>query len=100
MATVGNVNEVLEGHVVLDLECLDRVYLNAYVPTLQVGGQVVTFFSRHRDRPIASPRLFRQMGEGLPPGRGRVRRAQPHAGAALRPARPPDRQDPPLLRGV
>jgi len=23
VATVGNVNEVLEGHVVLDLECLD-----------------------------------------------------------------------------
>ena len=25
----------------LDLECLDRIYLNGYVPTLQVGGQVV-----------------------------------------------------------
>ncbi len=65
MATVGNVNEVLEGHVVLDLECLDRIYLNAYVPTLQVGGQVVTVFSRHRDRPIASPSLFQQMGEAF-----------------------------------
>jgi hypothetical protein len=28
------VNEVLDGHVVLDLECLDRIYLNAYVPNL------------------------------------------------------------------
>jgi hypothetical protein len=65
MATVGNVNEVLEGHVVLDLECLDRIYLNAYVPRLQVGGQVVTFFCRHRDRPIASPRLFQEMGEAF-----------------------------------
>ena len=26
------VNEVLGGHAVLDIECLDRVYLNAYVP--------------------------------------------------------------------
>jgi len=33
------VNDVLDGHVVLDLECLDRIYLNAYVPNLQVGGQ-------------------------------------------------------------
>jgi hypothetical protein len=32
MATPVTVNEVLDGHVGLDLECLDRVYLNAYVP--------------------------------------------------------------------
>ena len=58
VATIGNVNEVLDGHVVLDLECLDRIYLNAYVPTLQVGGQVVTFFSQHHNQPIASPALI------------------------------------------
>ena len=29
------VNEVLGGHVQLDIECLDGVYLNAYVPILQ-----------------------------------------------------------------
>jgi hypothetical protein len=46
VAAIGNVNEILDGHVVLDLECLDRIYLNAYVPKLQVGGQVVTFFSQ------------------------------------------------------
>jgi hypothetical protein len=50
---------------VLDLECLDRIYLNAYVPTLQVGGQVVTFFSRHRNQPIASPALIQRMGEAF-----------------------------------
>ncbi len=27
-----NVNDLLEGHVALDIECLDRLYLNAYVP--------------------------------------------------------------------
>lgn len=36
---VVNINEVLEDHVVLDLDCIDRIYLNAYVPNLQVGGQ-------------------------------------------------------------
>jgi len=36
------VNDVLDGHLVLDLECLDRIYLNTYVPNLQVGGQVVS----------------------------------------------------------
>jgi len=35
------VNDILDGHVTLDLECLDRVYLNGYVPNLQVGGQVL-----------------------------------------------------------
>jgi hypothetical protein len=62
---VGNVNEILDGHVVLDLECLDRIYLNAYVPKLQVGGQVVTFFSQQRNQPIASPVLFQKMGEAF-----------------------------------
>ena len=65
MAAVGNVNEILDGHIVLDLECLDRVYLNAYVPKLQVSGQVVTFFSQHRNQPIASPALIQRMGEAF-----------------------------------
>ena len=37
--------DVLDGHVSLDLECLDRIYLNGYVPNLQVGGQVVHFLA-------------------------------------------------------
>lgn len=39
-----NVNDVLDGHVGLDLDCVDRLYLNAYVPNLRVGGQVVSFW--------------------------------------------------------
>ncbi len=34
-ARVVTADEVLGGHAVLDIECLDRVYLNAYVPILQ-----------------------------------------------------------------
>jgi hypothetical protein len=30
--------ELLRDHVSLDLECVDRVYLNGYVPTLQSSG--------------------------------------------------------------
>ena len=47
MAATVTVNDVLDGHVVLDLECLDRIYLNGYVPNLQVGGQVVSFLTQH-----------------------------------------------------
>ena len=57
-----NVNDLLQGHVVLDLECLDRVYLNAYVPNLQVGGQVVTFLCEHLGNPVPSPALFNKIG--------------------------------------
>lgn len=62
MATVCNVNDVLDDHVALDIECLDRIYLNAYVPNLQVSGQVVTFLTEHRGNPIPSPALFTKIG--------------------------------------
>ena len=45
--------DILDGHVSLDLECLDRIYLNGYVPNLQVGGQVVQFLAL-RGFPIPS----------------------------------------------
>jgi hypothetical protein len=43
---VVTVNDVLDGHVALDIECLDRIYLNAYVPTLQTSAQVAAFLTR------------------------------------------------------
>jgi len=61
MSHVVTVPELLDGHTVLDIECLDRVYLNGYVPALQVGGQVFTFLHDHRGMPIASPAVFSQI---------------------------------------
>jgi hypothetical protein len=61
-AGVVTVNDVLDGHVGLDLECLDRIYLNAYVPMLQVGGQVVSFLTQHLGNPIPSPAIFEKIG--------------------------------------
>ena len=60
---VVKVGDVLDGHVVLDLECLDRIYLNGYVPNLQVGGQVVHFLTAHRGNPVPSPVLLARIGE-------------------------------------
>ena len=54
MASVANINDVLAGHVALEVECVDRLLLNAYVPSLQVGGQVVRFITGHLGKPIAS----------------------------------------------
>jgi hypothetical protein len=62
VATVVNINEVLDGHVALDLSCIDRLYLNAYVPVLQVGGQVERFCRVHLGQPIASPAVIEKIG--------------------------------------
>src|SRR5215213_7438106 len=62
MAKPVTVNDVLDGHVALDLECLDRIYLNAWVNNLQVGGQVVSFLTAHRGNPIPSPAIFDKIG--------------------------------------
>ena len=40
MARVITVNDILDPHVALDIECLDRIYLNGYVPILQTISQV------------------------------------------------------------
>lgn len=58
-----NINELLHDHVVLDLNCIDRIYLNVYVPNLQVGGQVARFLTDHLGYDIASPVLFKRIGE-------------------------------------
>ena len=56
------VSDVLDGHVQLDLDCLDRLYLHGYLGQLQVGGQVVQFL-RHRGYPVPSPACLQQIGD-------------------------------------
>lgn len=31
-----DINEILKDHITLDIECIDRIYLNGYIPTLQL----------------------------------------------------------------
>jgi hypothetical protein len=62
MTATVTVNDVLDGHVGLDVECMDRIYLNGYVPNLQVGGQVVSFMTAHLGYPIPSPAIMEKMG--------------------------------------
>jgi hypothetical protein len=58
------VNDVLDGHVALDLECLDRLYLHGYLGQLQVGGQVIQFLN-HRGYPVPSPACLQQIGDAF-----------------------------------
>ena len=62
MAATVTLNDVLDGHVGLDVECLDRIYLNGYVPNLQVGGQVVSFMTTHLGYETPSPAILEKIG--------------------------------------
>ena len=55
------INELLRDHVTLDVQCLDRIYLNGYIPILQVPGQLVNFLVKHRKQPVPSPALLEQI---------------------------------------
>jgi hypothetical protein len=58
MSVARTVAEVLAEHVTLEIEGIDRLYLNVYVPRLQHVGGVVGFFRGHRGQPIASSALM------------------------------------------
>lgn len=52
------VAEVLGDHVTLEVECIDRMYLNLYQPRLQHELGVVGFFKLHRGFPFVSSALM------------------------------------------
>jgi len=54
--------EVLRDRTGLDVTCLDRVYLNGYVPNLQVPGQVSVFMTGHLGLKIPSPAVLEKRG--------------------------------------
>jgi hypothetical protein len=54
--------DMVAGHVMLDISCLDRLYLNGFVAKLQTPGGVIYFLHDHRGQPIASPALFEPIG--------------------------------------
>jgi hypothetical protein len=54
-----NVYELTRDHVSLSIGCIDRLYLNGYVPALQTPGQLVSYMTRHLGKPLASPALLR-----------------------------------------
>jgi len=54
--------DVLRDRTGLDITCLDRVYLNGYVPNLQVPGQVSVFMRTHLGLPIPSPAVLEKKG--------------------------------------
>lgn len=62
---MANINELLRNHVTLEVECLDRIYLNGFIPNLQIPGQLVAFLVQHRKQKIPSPALLNQMTQNF-----------------------------------
>lgn len=60
---MSTIDELLRQHVTLDVQSMDRIYLNGYVPNLQVPGQLVNFLCKHRGNTIPSPALLQRMGD-------------------------------------
>ena len=56
-----NIRDLLKDHVTLELESIDRLYLNGYVAQLQHGAGLVQFLCQHRGQVIASPALLGQI---------------------------------------
>jgi len=56
-----NIDSIIKDHVTLTVRCLDRIYLQGYMPKLQTSGGLCYFLRDHLGHPIPSPTLFRPM---------------------------------------
>jgi hypothetical protein len=56
-----NVETLLREHVPLNVDCIDRLYLNGYVPILQRPENLWWFLTQHRGYPVPSPQLLRRL---------------------------------------
>jgi hypothetical protein len=59
------VQEILPGKISLDIECVDRVYLNGYVQELQMAGGLVNFIREQFNWPIPSPKAMYELTENF-----------------------------------
>jgi hypothetical protein len=65
MSIARSVTDVLRDHVVLELEAIDRMYLNVYVPHLQTVGAVVGYLRVHQGQRFASTTAVMPMTEAF-----------------------------------
>ena len=60
MATIP---ELLDGHITLEVECLDRLYLNGYIGKLATGPGLSMFMRFQLEKPFPSPVVLGQVSE-------------------------------------
>ena len=61
MKVARSVAEVLAEHTTLTVECIDRMYLNVYVPLLQRAAGAAYFFRKMRGAAVPSSALMAPM---------------------------------------
>jgi hypothetical protein len=76
MTVARSVADVLNDHVVFQVECIDRMYLNVYVPQLQYPAGLVGFVHRRLGLPIASTAPLAPISEGFSKAMRRFARDQ------------------------
>src|SRR2546425_2249971 len=65
MSLPRTVGEILRDHTTLEVESIDRMYLNVYVPGLQYESGVAAFFRSHRGQLFASSALMAPMSRAF-----------------------------------
>ena len=60
-----SVKDILSDHVRLSVEGIDRMYLNVYVPRLQMEQGIAWFFREHRGNPLPSAALMSPMSRAF-----------------------------------
>ncbi len=70
------VADVLNDHVVFEVECIDRMYLNVYVPGLQYPAGLVAYVHRQLGLPIASTAPLGKISDGFSAAMRRFARDQ------------------------
>jgi hypothetical protein len=65
MTVARSVADVLTDHVRFEVECIDRMYLNVWVPRLAYGGGLAGFFVGHRGNAYASTALMDPMAKAF-----------------------------------
>src|SRR5215468_3491823 len=65
MSLPRSVAEVLKEHVTLEIEGIDRMYLNVYQPRLQTDRGVAAFFRFHRGETFASSILMEPISKSF-----------------------------------
>ncbi|MCA1681703.1 MAG: hypothetical protein LC700_00780 [Actinobacteria bacterium] len=68
--------DVLDDHTVFEIECIDRMYLNVYVPQLQYAAGLVGFVHRQLGLPIASTAPLGKISDAFTAGIRRYARDQ------------------------
>src|SRR5712691_9246491 len=57
--------DVLSEHVAFEVECIDRMYLNVYVPQLQYATGLVSYIHRRLGMPVASTAALAPVSEAF-----------------------------------